>query len=498
MFAMPSPPPCGSRGGASRAAALLVLAVGLLGCGVGEEAGPDAGPLDPLGLHDWASAVVHQSGERWVGERLADREPDARPPTAVRLESELAPIAIHAAGDVGEATVASALRGVEAMHALLLQEGWPEAIMDGGRGGTVGFDVYMVDDVMSRAGFDERSLFSYLDRGSSFARAPSWLPSADTEVCAATAYAEARLLSLDPAEAESWRRATAAYLAQRLTGRWGCEDEALENQAQPFEAYVPYADEVPTAGGALLLAALSQRHESTAGEFVASLWDLASQRTWEGTGYRGSPDLWEALETVLRVSDDPTAAAIETVALDRFLAGTRRTPSSPAWVAQLGPNAAPPALLTLSTSHLSTHPPSTGELDPPIEIEPTGTFYALVHVGEAAPQSRLRVFLRGEFGVAWSLAVARLASDGRELGRMSAPSRRGTPHSYLPVELGDDTVWVAIAVTNLGREARESRHFPVPNVDGTRSDARAARIMLELVSDEPAPAGATPEAAPPG
>ena len=132
---------------------------------------------------------------------------------------------------------------------------------------------------------------------------------------------------------------------------------------------------------------------------------------------------------------------------------------------------------------MRTHPPGTGELDPPLEIEPTGTYYAVVDVQHAPPGSRLRVFLRGEFGVAWSLAVARLGPSGEELGRMSAPPRRGTPRSYLPVELAPGTATVLIAVTNLGREPRDAMHFPVPNVDGLRSEAHGARLVFELVTD---------------
>ena len=61
--------------------------------------------------------------------------------------------------------------------------------------------------------------------------------------------------------------------------------------------------------------------------------------------------------------------------------------------------------------------------------------------------------------------------------------RRGTPRSYLPVELGAGTATVLVALTNLGREPRDALHFPVPNVDAARSEAHAARLVFELVSD---------------
>ncbi len=468
------------------AALLMAAAVALAssGCGgtpVVEDAGP---PVDPLGLHDWADAVVRSSGSRWVGERLLEHDPEPRPESALRAVSSRAELHVHAPEGVPDSTVASALRGLEAMHDMLAVEGWPAPLPDGGRGGTLGLDLYLVDETApSRAGFDERALHTYMDRASTFARLSTSTSPSDLAACAGVAYAEALLLSADPAESESWRRATAAYLSERLTGRWGCEDEALNSQREAHEAYVAYADEEPQAGGALLLAALAERHEEQPGDFVRSLWDLASQRTWEGEGYRGSPDLWEALETVLRVSHDPFATALETLALDRFLAGPRASTRAPAWARRLGPDALPDATLRMSTDALRTHPPSTGELDPPMELEPTGTYYALVDVRSAPANSRLRVFLRGEFGVAWSLSVARLGASGEELGRMSAPPRRGTPRSYLPVELGAGTATVLVALTNLGREPRDALHFPVPNVDAARSEAHAARLVFELVSD---------------
>lgn len=463
--------------------AALTLWLTVTGCGETAVVA-DAGAVDPLGLHDWADAVVRSSGSRWVGERLPEHDPEARPASALRAESSRAELSVHAPDGVSDQQVARALEGIEAMHDLLMAEGWPAPLSDGGRGGTVGTDLYFVEEASPRrAGFDERALHTYLDRASTFARLSTGTSPSDIAACAGVAYAEALLFSADPAEAESWRRATAAYQAQRLTGRWGCEDEALAAQQEANEAFVSYADEPPQAGGALLLAALAERHEEQRGELVASLWDLASQRTWEGGGYRGSPDLWEALETVLRVSHDPFATALETLALDRFLAGSRVTRSAPAWAHALPPHAVPSPTLSMSTAALRTHPPGTGELEPPIEIEPTGSYYALVDVREAPAGSRLRVFLRGEFGVAWSLAVARLGPSGDELGRMSAPPRRGTPRSYLPVELGPGTATVLVAVTNLGREPRDALHFPVPNVDGRRSEAHGARLVFELVTD---------------
>ena len=66
----------------------------------------DAGPVDPLGLHDWADAVVRSSGSRWVGERLPEHDPEARPDDALRAESSRFALSVHAPDGVSNEQVA--------------------------------------------------------------------------------------------------------------------------------------------------------------------------------------------------------------------------------------------------------------------------------------------------------------------------------------------------------------------------------------------------------
>ena len=74
--------------------------------------------------------------------------------------------------------------------------------------------------------------WTYLDRASVFAVVSPNVPSAWIEACVTEAYARAMLLSADPAEARTWRRATAAWLTWELTGRFGCDDAVHEQQQQ--------------------------------------------------------------------------------------------------------------------------------------------------------------------------------------------------------------------------------------------------------------------------
>ena len=127
--------------------------------------------------------------------------------------------------------------------------------------------------------------WTYLDRASTFAVLSPATPTTILDACVTAAYAEALLMSADPAEARAWRRATTAWLTWELTGQFGCDEAVTRQQAEPFRSWVGGAAG-DGAGGALWLAYLSARHDAARGHFVRDVWGLASQRTWEGNGLR--------------------------------------------------------------------------------------------------------------------------------------------------------------------------------------------------------------------
>lgn len=111
-----------------------------------------------------------------------------------------------------------------------------------------------------------------------------------------------------------------------------------------------------------------------------------------------------------------------------------------------------------------------------VPLEVFGSAYAWVDVRGAPPGSRLRVWLRGEYGVEWALTGSRIAEDGRELqGHVSAPPRRGDRRSYLPVELTPETTHVMVSVTNLSHR--------LPDADDPDPNARAYRLIFDIVTD---------------
>lgn len=431
------------------------------------------------GFEQWSAAIVGLSGSRWVGERVAVPERAQRPELALRVDSPVAPVSVHASMENGT-QAAIALAALAEAHRALAEAGWPVPRTDGGLGDTPGFDLYLVPGApSSAASYDGQARWYYLDSAESHARVAADLSAVDLEVCVTDAFARAMFLAIDPASASSWRAVTAEALTRRLLGR-SCESLTEQAQAQPWRTPVAHQDELDGAydagGGALFLEALGARHDAQPGQFVRDVWELNAQRTWEGDAFRGAPDGWLSVQALVRGGGDTMASRIEEFAVQRYFAG-----HGPPQAARGGLGGQPPVPLTFSTAwtELPKGMPSTAAGEHPFSVEPYGSVYARVDVSDADPDARLRVWLRGEFGVTWALTASTVDEHGVELSRLSATSRRGSPRAYLPVELDGRTRAVVVIATNLGMEGSEEWPHPVPNADVPGGFARGVRLSFD-------------------
>lgn len=486
----------------------LSICVAVPACGPARAQGPDRGDegaeAEGAGTIDaWARAIAEGTMPRWTGARVPLRPSAPRPELdGYVARSALWPVAVHAERGVDPGLVDRALAALEDASAWMDEEGWGEAPPpDGARGGGDGLDVYLLrggqraadarslfdlpelapgepDDALARAvhvGWDAPVAWAPLDAVTTFAtidlsRAPlARGDGAALAACVASAYAQARIAAQDPAEAPAWRRALGAFVAWQVTGSFGCSEDAIEAaQARPERGLVTHA---PGSGeiGALLLGAISARHDGGSGAFVRDLVQGARQWTWEGEGWRAEPDVWHAITHFLSLSRQPLGRLLEDVAVARWFTGSR---------AGLGAHAVPvmrdaPGEVPLAGRVEWARLPRTpvrGE----VELEPQGSAYVLADVRGAPEGSRLRVWLRGEYGVGWSMVAVRLDAQGRELGRMRAPVRR-EPRAYLPVELDERVALVLVVVTNLS--------WRRPDADEPDENVRAFRLTLDRARD---------------
>lgn len=421
------------------------------------------------GADEWAEAIVEQSTPKWKGPVVPAPAPRERPAAATMARSTFHPLAVHAEAGVGPRRIHNALAALERAQATLDAAGWPAPYPDGGRGATSGFDLYLV-----RRGAPAATAFRdapipwlALDAASTFAVMDPQVPDDTLAACVTAAYAEAVLLGQDPAEARAWRRATGAWLAYLVTGQFGCDDAVTIQQREPWRSWIAGGAR-HGAGGGLLLALLSEIHDGGSGTFIREVWQLTRQLSGlDAHTYRGSPDLWMALERAVSRSEDDLRAELANLGVARFFAGVpeRETAASYDVLRALGPRAAPPVSDTVAWGQLPEHFPPA---DPP--LEPFGSRYYMVDVSDAPPSSQLRVWLRGEYGVEWSLVAVRLDDEGKELRRLLAPGRR-EPRSYLPVELFSDTDRVLLVVTNLSSR--------LPDADIPDENVRSFRLIVD-------------------
>lgn len=421
-----------------------------------------------LGLDDWAEVVADGQIKHWVGARVDEPPPAPRPDVPLAARSTFLPVSVHAATDVDYDTVDRALSALEQAHETMRLLGWTDAPPDGGRGGTSDVDLYLVsggphpDDARP----DARVLTSYLDASSAFAVVDPTVAPDDLAACVLSAYAQTVLFGQDPAEAPSVRRATATYLVYAALGRFGCDESAVADQQRESHRSWIRDGAGDGAAGAIYLAHLSARHAGGQPYFVRDIWQIARQRTWEGDGLRASPDVWEAIQAAVGLTDDTLDAIAEDLSSNRWFAGARASPHV-GFLHALPLDATVEPYATVTWERLPRHSPP---VDPP--LEPYGSAYVRVDVSGAPPDSKLRLWLRGEFGVRWSFVAMRLDRNGRELGRMAAPPRR-RPDSYLLLELSPGTTEVIVAVSNLSSDIPDA-----DQVDPT-IDARSFKVIVD-------------------
>ena len=409
----------------------------------------------------------------WKGQTVAAPDHVARPDAAFNAcHSSSWPAHAHLPIRSSRRQAQTLLSALDAAYAALARLGWPVPWPDGGYGSTLGFDLYVadtgcdacahVDDPIAWTDFDSAQTYAVLDSASA---------AFDAAPCVLSALTQAGLRAADPSEAESWVRAGGELAAWLTTGEPGCSDSFVAGQRTAADGLLN--DELGSAAaGALFLAVVSERRGSDDGEFVRGLWETTRQRSHglvAADRLRSSPDLWEALAQTLRVHGVELQDELIEFAVARYFAGPaqRRAQAGYAVLRALPESAGVPLTAELTASATAHH------LRPNTELAALGTAYVHVDIplisgrrdaAAAADATELRVWLKGELGPDWSLTAVRLAADGRELGRTSAPARR-VPSSYLPIALEAETRSVLLVIVNLS-EAIPDADRPGPGPHG--------------------------------
>jgi hypothetical protein len=414
-----------------------------------------AAPASAQGAFDaWANWAI--APKVWKGQTVPAPSLEPPPIAAVRIDSSTLPLHVHASLRSGERRTRAALADLETAFAALRIDDWPLPPLDGGQDGTPGFDLYLVSAAptladglpdlaagTAPAGLPAVSdLDGLLTRGS----IDDSLSDAALPACVLSAFTQAGMRALDPAEAPSWVRASGALAAWLILGTAGCAEEFVAGQAHPERGFLS-DDPSSASAGALFLAVLSARHDRDPGDLVRSLWQSTRQRSHGLVALdrlRSSPDLWETLRQRLAIDRVDLDDELREFAIARYFAGppSRRSHAAYRVFASLPSDAAVPLTRELQAKDL---PLQLSQLPP---LESLGSAYLLLATPDLGRSQQLQVWLRAELGPRWSLSAVRLAADGGELGRVSAPARN-VPSSYLPLDLPPETAAVLLVITNL-------------------------------------------------
>lgn len=400
---------------------------------------PQSGVFDA-----WARWAV--SGP-WKGPVTPYPRIDTRPTAAgAPLRSSVAPVAVHqeARVAVSPQRLATVLRLTEQLYAALRLNGYAVPHSDGGRAGTAGFDLYVVDGPeQATAALDSANLIGTYDAALVHGRLSAHIPDGALPGCIAQTLADAGLLALEPAENALTRHSSAILAAYHITGQFGCQHSPASLQQQPQRGIF---DDPSGAQAALFLAVLAERQHHDPGRFVQDMWQFARQRSEDLSALQGSPTLWEAIGRALENAGEwPDDVQLD-FATARYFAGIpeRRQHATYPVLRALPSTAAVPTLAQLSSAALPQHVYESQGLGV------LGSAYIEVLIPEPQPGAELRVWLRGDPKARWSLSAVRLAADYRDLGRVSAGAHR-TRDSYVPLVLTTNTKRALIVVTRLPR-----------------------------------------------
>jgi len=397
-------------------------------------------------MDSWTDAVSGRAMLKWGGQRVPFPVATPRPTSLGHLDAAEAPLSAHAASPLAARRLASMLRSAEQARDMLRASGLFELTGDRGQGGTFQRDLYLGDFARSGAYVDSSERVSDLDSAPAFVLIDQRLPSDRLTACTSQALIEAELLELDPAESEAVRNGSAAYFSELLLGE-RCDES--EPRPQPDTLHDPdaFAD---------WLFVLGARQDLNRGSFVLNMWHFARQKTWEGSGLRGSPDLLEAIGKALDLGNEK----LEEIA--GLLANLSALRTAHARGLSL------PAVPRVPWSAIPVHRPP---LSP--ALLPLDSAYLLVDLEGARGGTRLSIWAQGEAGVRWVLSATRLDAEGQSLGTLNAPVRK-EPNSELQIELDDRTRHVLLSVTNLADGS--------PDPDAPSAGwARSTRLIVDHV-----------------
>jgi len=380
------------------------------------------------------------------------------------------PLCVHAPAGTDAEVMRTALADLEQADAALVHVlGLPRPLSDGALGGGPGFDLYLVDRVVSadwqpaageavqldrwcvtgrddpRAiGWDRASAFTLLDRMA----APPASGGCVRKNLVARGYASAIRLGIDAAESVESREAAAAYLAGMVAPCPTVSAELIDDfQAHPERALTRSGDVAgPAAAMAFHWFVDFALGAGAPGVLSTALLAIGSQKTPASSlRWFDEPDPFDALRGALSAKQPPKTAGdlLLDFAVARLFFGDRDdgTHLDSGWAGSFGR-----VRFEWSTPWRSL----PRRLAPSRPVDPTGSTYLWIDLTGAPAGASLAMHVEWEPPVVFRWAVVRVKRDGSEASRVLVTAQERSTFAERNVEHLEGLAGLAIVGTNVG------------------------------------------------
>ena len=342
--------------------------------------------------------------------------------------SFVAPVCVHAAIEVSDASIEHVLLAAEKFYRVMWALGLPTPLPDGLLGGDGRYDIYLVSDVTSPQTIaDWMPIGNVWDQTSAFTVLPPPVApfGCAVEASMARALARAAVLRIDAGVEDSAMGMAETHIADIVADCSIMSIAAVDDLQRFPERTLGFrvADE---ASGAFLFARFLDDTYGLGvpGSVLFSLLSVAAQHRAPGRlHFANEPDLFDALRSNSRARGKPFDDLLLEFAVNRAFVGSRSDDGHLVDVAKFG--AAGRVRFEWSIP-LATLPRRLAPMRP---IEALGTTYLWVDLQGAPEGLDISFIADWEAGVLFHWSIVKVDPQGIELGRIGVAGIRGTTHA---------------------------------------------------------------------
>jgi hypothetical protein len=378
-------------------------------------------------------------------------------------------ICVHADGPAGLARADEALASAETALGRLQALRMPAPLSDGGAGGTLALDLYLVAG-SGAAAFPDLPAPGPFARGSAFAIVgvgPG--PACGLASDVARAVAQASLLGLDHAIHDGILAMQSTYLASLVSPCEPLELAAIDAaQRRPERAITDAPRDLPS--GAMLfpwLLDVDYGRGAPASVMNALLAIAVDPRPDRPSLSDNEPDLFDALREVLPVRGHQLGDLLSAHAVARAFVGSRsdeaHLPQS-SWLGDMGR-----VRFEWSIDHRSL----PRRVAPRRPLDPTGSAYVWLDLSEGA-RAGVRVIADWETQHVFEWSFVKIDAEGRTIAAQRAGGIYGSDHADVTLSDLGEAAGLLIVATHVGSDDR-SRPF-----DPDRGPPEPASFELTL------------------